>query len=170
MILDRKNKTAYCSLSKRSNQKLFKLFCEDFKFEPIIFSSFQTFNNKRVPIYHTNVMMSVAVDYVIICLDSIDDINQKKNISDCIKNSGKELINISENQVESFAGNMLELENKAGESILVMSKSAEDSLSQIQKSSIKKYSKIISSNINTIELCGGGSARCMMAEIFLPKK
>ena len=170
MILDRKNKIAYCSLSKRSNQKLFNQFCKDFKFKPITFSSFQTYNNKRVPIYHTNVMMCIAVDYVIICLDSIDNNDEKKNISDCIKNSGKELINISEKQVENFAGNMLELENNEGESILVMSKSAEDSLSQIQKSSIKKYSKIISSNINTIELCGGGSARCMMAEIFLPKK
>ena len=170
MILDRKNKTAYCSLSKRSNQKLFKLFCEDFKFNPIIFSSFQTFNNKRVPIYHTNVMMSVAVDYVIICLDSIDDINQKKNISDCIKNSGKELIEISEKQLENFAGNMLELENNLGESILVMSKSAKDSLTDEQKKIINKYSKIVSCNINTIEECGGGSVRCMMAEIFLAKK
>ena len=118
----------------------------------------------------TNVMMCVAVDYVIICLDSIDNDEQKKNISDCIKNSGKELIDISEKQVENFAGNMLELENKDGESILVMSKSAEDSLNENQKNLISKYSKIISSEINTIEMCGGGSARCMMAEIFLPKK
>ena len=170
MILDRKNKIAYCSLSKRSNQKLFNQFCKDFKFKPVTFSSFQTYNNKRVPIYHTNVMMCVAVDYVIICLDSIDNDEQKKNISDCIKNSGKELIDISEKQVENFAGNMLELENKDGESILVMSKSAEDSLNENQKNLISKYSKIISSEINTIEMCGGGSARCMMAEIFLPKK
>ena len=127
-------------------------------------------SNKRVPIYHTNVMMCIAVDYAIICLDSIDNNEQKKNISDCIKNSGKELIDISEKQVENFAGNMLELENKDGESILVMSKSAEDSLNENQKNLISKYSKIISSEINTIETCGGGSARCMMAEIFLPKK
>ena len=170
MILDRKNKIAYCSLSKRSNQKLFNQFCKDFKFKPITFSSFQTYNNKRVPIYHTNVMMCIAVDYAIICLDSIDDNDQKKNISDCIRNSGKELINISEKQVENFAGNMLELENNDGESVLVMSKSAEDSLTEHQKKLIFKYSKIISCDINTIEMCGGGSARCMMAEIFLPKK
>ena len=170
MILDRKNKTAYCSLSKRSNEKLFNKFCKDFKFDPIAFSSFQTYNNKRVPIYHTNVMMCVAVDYVVICLASIDDNNQKKNISDYIKNSGKELIEISEKQVENFAGNMLELENKEGESILVMSKSAEDSLNENQKNTITKYSRIVSCDINTIEVCGGGSARCMMAEIFLPKK
>ena len=170
MILDRKNKIAYCSLSKRSNQKLFNQFCKDFKFKPVTFSSFQTYNNKRVPIYHTNVMMFVAGDYVIICLDSIDDNEQKKNISDCIKNSGKELINISEKQVESFAGNMLELINENGESVLVMSKSAENALNENQKNIITNYSRIISCDINTIEVCGGGSARCMMAEIFLPKK
>jgi hypothetical protein len=115
-------------------------------------------------------MMCVALSYVVICLDSIDDNSQRKNVSECIINSGKELINISENQVEKFAGNMLELLNDKGDSVLVMSKSAKDSLSKIQKNSIKKYSKIISSDINTIEVCGGGSARCMMAEIFLPKK
>ena len=115
-------------------------------------------------------MMCIAVDYAIICLDSIDDYDEKKYISDCIKSSGKELIDISEKQVENFAGNMLELENNEGESVLVMSKSAEDSLTEHQKKLIFKYSKIISCDINTIEMCGGGSARCMMAEIFLPKK
>ena len=115
-------------------------------------------------------MMCVATNYVVICLDSIDDKKQRKNVANFINESGKKLIEISENQVESFAGNMLELLNDKGDSILVMSKSAENSLSEIQKNSIKKYSKIISSNINTIEVCGGGSARCMMAEIFLPKK
>ena len=115
-------------------------------------------------------MMCVAMDYVIICLDSIDDDKQRKNVCEFIKKSEKELINISENQVEKFAGNMLELLNDKGESVLVMSKSAENSLSENQKNTITNYSKIISSDINTIELCGGGSARCMMAEIFLPKK
>ena len=115
-------------------------------------------------------MMCVATDYVIVCLDSIDDKKQRKNVSSFIKDSGKKLIEISENQVESFAGNMLELVNDKGESVLVMSKSAEDSLNENQKNIITKYSRIISSDINTIETCGGGSTRCMMAEIFLPKK
>ena len=170
MILDRENRLAYCSISNRSNEDLFIEFCEDFEFTPIIFNSFQTVGNKRLPIYHTNVMMCVATDYVIVCLDSIDDTKQRKNVSSFIKESGKKLIEISENQVESFAGNMLELVNDKGESILVMSKSAEDSLNENQKNIITKYSRIISSDINTIETCGGGSTRCMMAEIFLPKK
>ena len=170
MILDRENRIAYCSISKRSNEDLFIEFCEDFEFTPVLFNSYQSVGDKRLPIYHTNVMMCVATNYVVICLDSIDDKKQRKNVSNFINESGKKLIEISENQVESFAGNMLELLNDKGDSILVMSKSAENSLSEIQKNSIKKYSKIISSNINTIEVCGGGSARCMMAEIFLPKK
>ena len=115
-------------------------------------------------------MMCIATDYVIICLDSIDDKKQRKNVSNFIIESGKKLIKISEKQVESFAGNMLELINKNGQSILVMSKLAEDSLDENQKSIITNYSRIVSCDINTIEVCGGGSARCMMAEIFLPKK
>ena len=170
MILDRENRIAYCSISKRSNEDLFIEFCEDFEFTPVLFNSYQSVGDKRLPIYHTNVMMCVATNYVVICLDSIDDKKQRKNVANFINQSGKKLIEISENQVESFAGNMLELLNDKGDSILVMSKSAENSLSEIQKNSIKKYSQIISSNINTIEVCGGGSARCMMAEIFLPKK
>ena len=170
MILDRENRVAYCSISNRSNEDLFIEFCEDFEFTPALFNSYQSVGNKRLPIYHTNVMMCVASDYAIVCLDCIDDKKQRKNVSNFINNTGKKLIEISENQVESFAGNMLELLNDKGESILVMSSSAEDSLNENQKNIIKKYSRIVSSDINTIEACGGGSARCMMAEIFLPKK
>ena len=170
MILDRENKVAYCSISNRSNEDLFIEFCEDFEFTPVLFNSFQSVGDKRLSIYHTNVMMCVATDYVIVCLDSIDDKNQRKNISSFIKDSGKKLIEISENQVESFAGNMLELVNDKGESVLVMSKSAKDSLNENQKNIITKYSRILSFDVNTIETWGGGSTRCMMAEIFLPKK
>ena len=170
IILDRENRIAYCSISNRSNEDLFIDFCEDFEFTPVLFNSFQSVGDERLPIYHTNVMMCVTMSYVVICLDAIDDKKQRKNVCEFIKKSEKELINISENQVEKFAGNMLELLNDKGESVLVMSKSAENSLSENQKNTITNYSKIISSDINTIELCGGGSARCMMAEIFLPKK
>ena len=170
MILDRENRIAYCSISNRSNEDLFIDFCEDFEFTPVLFNSFQSVGDERLPIYHTNVMMCVTMSYVIICLDSIDDKKQRKNVCEFIKKSEKELINISENQVEKFAGNMLELVNDKGESVLVMSKSAEDSLNKNQKNTITNYSRIVSCDINTIEVCGGGSARCMMAEIFLPKK
>ena len=170
MMLDRKNKIAYCSISKRSNKELFVKFCKDFKYIPVSFHSFQDVAKKRLPIYHTNVMMCLAESYCIICLDCIDDQRERINIINFLENSEKELIEISENQVENFAGNMLELLNDKGESLLVMSKSAENSLNENQKNIINKYSRIISSDINTIEVCGGGSARCMMAEIFLPKK
>jgi len=170
MILDRENRIAYCSISNRSDEDLFIEFCEDFEFTPVLFNSYQSVDDKRLSIYHTNVMMCVAADYVIICLDSIDDKKQRKNVSDFINQSGKKLIEISERQVESFAGNMLELINDNGESILVMSQSAKDSLNENQKNIITKYSRILSCDINTIEVCGGGSARCMIAEIFLPKK
>ena len=170
IILDRENRIAYCSISNRSNEDLFIDFCEDFEFTPVLFNSYQSVGDERLPIYHTNVMMCVTMSYVVICLDAIDDKKQRKNVCEFIKKSEKELINISENQVEKFAGNMLELLNDKGESVLVMSKSAENSLSENQKNTITNYSKIISSDINTNELCGGCSARCMMAEIFLPKK
>ena len=170
MTLDRKNKIAYCSISERSNKELFMKFCKDFKYTPVSFHSFQNVAKKRLPIYHTNVMMCLAEYYCIICLECIDDIEEIDNIINFLENSGKELIEISENQVEKFAGNMLELINNKGESILVMSKSAENSLNENQKNIITKYSTIVSSDINTIEVCGGGSARCMIAEIFLPKK
>tara|TARA_X000000950_G_scaffold11743_1_gene12698 strand:- start:2505 stop:3404 length:900 start_codon:yes stop_codon:yes gene_type:complete len=170
MTLDRKNKIAYCSISERSNKELFVKFCKDFKYTPVSFHSFQNVAKKRLPIYHTNVMMCLAESYCIICLECIDDIEEIDNIINFLENSGKELIEISENQVEKFAGNMLELINNKGESILVMSKSAENSLNENQKNIITKYSTIVSSDINTIEVCGGGSARCMIAEIFLPKK
>jgi len=170
MILDRKNKIAYCSISERSNKKLFIKFCKDFKYIPVSFHSYQDVAKKRLSIYHTNVMMCLAESYCIICLDSIDDQEEKNNVINFIENSEKELIEISENQVEQFAGNMLELINDKMESLLVMSKSAENSLNENQKNIITKYSRIISSEINIIEVCGGGSARCMIAEIFLPKK
>ena len=170
MVLDRKNKIAYCSISERSNKELFIKFCKDFKYIPVSFHSYQDVAKKRLSIYHTNVMMCLAESYCIICLDSIDDQEEKNNVINFIENSEKELIEISENQVEQFAGNMLELINDKMESLLVMSKSAENSLNENQKNIITKYSRIISSEINIIEVCGGGSARCMIAEIFLPKK
>ena len=170
MTLDRKNKIAYCSISERSNKELFVKFCKDFKYIPVSFHSFQDVAKKRLPIYHTNVMMCLAESYCVICLDCIDDREERINVINFLENSGKELIEISENQVGNFAGNMLELINDKEESLLVMSKSAENSLNANQKNIITKYSRIISSDINTIEVCGGGSARCMIAEIFLPKK
>ena len=170
IILDRTNRKAYCALSARADEDLFIEFCEDFEYTPVIFIANQTVDNKRVPIYHTNVMMCVAETFVVICLDAIDDKNEKKNILKHLKEDGKHVIDISEKQMHRFAGNMLQVQGANDELFLVMSKAAYDSLTQSQISKINNHSKIIYSSLETIETCGGGSARCMMAEVFLPIK
>ena len=170
MIFDHENKLAYGSVSLRLDEQLFREFCEKFGFEPVVFHSYQTANNERLPIYHTNVMMCVADKFVVICLDCIDDETERKNVAETIKNSGKEIIEISENQMQQFAGNMLQVENSEGKKFLVMSQSAYQSLTLEQISNIEKYSEIIYSDLETIETNGGGSARCMLAEVFLEKK
>lgn len=169
LILDRVNKKAYCALSPRADEDLLIEFCEDFEYMPVIFTAYQTVEKERLPIYHTNVMMCVGNDFAVICLDSIDDKKERKNVVDHLKNDGKEIITITEDQIANFAGNMLELKNKNDERLIAMSQSAYDSLNMEQINKLEKYCKIITSSLDTIETCGGGSARCMMAEVFLPK-
>ncbi|RKS96154.1 citrulline utilization hydrolase CtlX [Chryseobacterium defluvii] len=170
MIFDHDNKIAYGSVSLRLDEELFKKFCEKYGFTPIVFHSFQTVGSERLPIYHTNVMMCVADRFVVICLDCIDDELERGKVIETIKNSGKEIIEISEEQMQQFAGNMLQVQNKDGKKFLVMSQTAYQSLTSAQVSNIEKYCEIIYSDLNTIEVNGGGSARCMLAEVFLPKK
>lgn len=170
MIFDHDNKIAYGSVSLRLDEGLFRKFCSDFSFQPVVFHSYQTAGEERLPIYHTNVMMCVADKFVVICLDCIDDESERNNVIETIKNSGKELIEISEDQMQNFAGNMLQVQNKSGEKFLVMSQSAYKSLNRDQVSAIEKYCEIIYSDLEVIETNGGGSARCMLAEVFLPKK
>jgi len=170
LLLDRQNKKAYCTLSPRAEEDLFIEFCEDFEYTPVPFVSYQTVNNKRLPIYHTNVIMCLGEKFAIICLDSIDDKKERKNVLKHLKEDGKEVINISEDQVNNFTGNMLQVIGKNDERYIIMSKSAHESLTKQQINQLKKHGNILSSSLDTIEACGGGSARCMMAEIFLPKK
>ncbi|SEH34509.1 MULTISPECIES: citrulline utilization hydrolase CtlX [Chryseobacterium] len=170
MIFDHDHKIAYGSVSLRLDEKLFREFCAKFGFTPVVFHSFQTVGTERLPIYHTNVMMCVADQFVVICLDCIDDELEREKVIETIKGSGKEIIEISEEQMQQFAGNMLQVQNKEGEKFLVMSQTAYQSLSPEQVSAIEKYCEIIYSDLNTIEVNGGGSARCMLAEVFLPKK
>ncbi|WP_312903054.1 citrulline utilization hydrolase CtlX [Chryseobacterium taichungense] len=170
MIFDHDNKIAYGSVSLRLDENLFREFCEKYGFTPVVFHSFQTVGDERLPIYHTNVMMCVADKFVVICLDCIDDELERSKVIETIKNSGKEIIEISEDQMHQFAGNMLQVQNKEGEKFLVMSETAYKSLTPDQVSAIEKYCEIIYSDLNTIEVNGGGSARCMLAEVFLPKK
>ncbi|MDG1227440.1 MAG: arginine deiminase-related protein [Polaribacter sp.] len=170
MILDRENNKAYCALSPRADEELFIEFCEDFEYTPIVFTAYQTVREKRKAIYHTNVMMCIAETFAIVCLSSIDDKKERKNVLKHLKEDGKKVIDISEDQVSNFAGNMLQVHGKDDERFLIMSQAAFDSLTDSQKAQINNHCKIISSSLATIEACGGGSARCMMAEVFLPKK
>ena len=168
ILMDRENQKAYCALSPRAHEALFIEFCEDFECDPIIFTANQTVNGERLPIYHTNVMMALGEKVAIICLDTIDDKAEKKNVVKHLKENGKEIIAITESQMHQFAGNMLQVKGNDGK-YMVMSKAAHESLNAEQISAIEKHSKILSSDLAVIETCGGGSARCMMAEVFLPE-
>ena len=169
ILMDRVNQKAYCALSPRADEELFIEFCEDFEYFPVIFNAYQTVNGERLPIYHTNVMMCLAENFTVICLNSIDDKKERKNVIKHLKQTNKEIISITEEQMHLFAGNMLQLRGENDQRYLVMSGTAHKSLSKDQIKKIEKYCPIISSSLDTIETCGGGSARCMMAEVFLPK-
>ncbi|MGB3343392.1 MAG: arginine deiminase-related protein [Aequorivita sp.] len=169
ILMDRVNRKAYCALSARADEELLIEFCEDFEYTPVIFTAFQTVDGKRMPIYHTNVMMCLGEDFCVICLDSIDDPVEKKNVLHHLKKDGKEVIDITEIQMHHFAGNMLQVQGK-DKKYLVMSTAAHNSLTEAQIATLEKYSEILSSDLTTIETCGGGSARCMMAEVFLPRE
>lgn len=167
LVLDRKNKKAYCSLSERADERLLNVFCDDMGYKKIDFRSYQTVDTKRKLIYHTNVMMSIAENYAILCADAIDNKEERQKVIDELKANKKEIIYISEEQVENFLGNAIELKNKDGVSILVMSSTAYNILTEKQKNIIEKYSVILPVDVKTIEKYGGGSARCMIAELFI---
>ncbi len=169
LLLDRVNRKAYCALSERANEELFIEFCEDFEFTPIVFTANQTVDGNRTPIYHTNVMMCLGETFAVICLASIDDKKERKNVIKHLKEVGKEIIDINERQVNNFAGNMLQVKGKDDKRYLIMSQAAYDTLSPAQIKTLEKHTKIVSISLNIIEACGGGSARCMMAEVFLPR-
>jgi len=168
MILDRENKICYAAISDRTNKNIVNDFCNQLNFKPILFTSNQDVRGKRLAIYHTNVMMCITTNFAIVCLDSIDCNEEKDRVVDILNETKKEIISISEEQTNKFAGNMLEVEGD--KKYLVMSKSAYSCLTENQIKKINKYCEILYSDLSTIEDYGGGSARCMMAEIFLPLK
>ncbi|MGH2665043.1 citrulline utilization hydrolase CtlX [Flavobacterium sp.] len=170
LLLDRQNGKAYCALSPRADEELFIEFCEDFELTPVIFEAFQTVNGERKLIYHTNVMMCLGETYAVICADSIDDKKERKMVLDSLRGDEKEVILITEDQVNNFAGNMLEVKGANDRRYLIMSASAHQSLTKKQIAQLEEHVTILSSSLDTIEACGGGSARCMMAEIFLPRE
>ena len=169
IVLDRANSKAYCALSSRADEELFIEFCEDFDCAPVLFEAFHTVDGKKELIYHTNVMMSIGEHFAIICADMIEDKKERKMVLDNLRADGKDLILINENQVAHFAGNVLGLSGANDKRFIVMSTTAFESLNATQKSQLEKHGSILNANLQTIETCGGGSARCMIAEIFLPK-
>ena len=169
LLLDRANEKAYCALSPRADEELFIEFCEDFDYAPVLFEAYQTVDGERKLIYHTNVMMCLGETFAVICADCIDDKKERKMVLENLKKDNKEIILISEAQVNNFAGNMLEVRGADDKRYLVMSAAAHKSLKPKQIEQLEKHATILSSSLDTIEACGGGSARCMMAEIFLPR-
>ena len=170
LVLDRQNKIAFCALSDRSDEGLFIEFCEDFEYNPIVFTANQIVKGNRKPIYHTNVMMCIAETFAIVCLDSIDNKKERKQVATFLKSSGKEIIKINEKQVTHFAGNMLQVVGRDEKRYLVMSEAAFNALTQSQISTIEKHCDILYSAINTIEAYAGGSVRCLITEVFLPQQ
>ena len=163
MVLDRVNKVAYACISKRTNENLFYEWCEKMNFKGITFLS----NDAGSPVYHTNVLMSVSENLVFICLDAIVNNNKREQLLTSLHDAKKEILDISQYQMQNFLGNVLELKNNKNESFLVMSTTAFESLDNSQINTINKKSQILHSSLNTIEYFGGGSARCMIAEVFL---
>ena len=166
MVLDRDSKIAYACISQRTDIEVLNDFCSQLGFMPISFTAIDT---NGFPIYHTNVMMCVADRYVVICIEAIADEKERNDVIASIAKSGKEIISISLDQMNHFAGNMLQVKNNAGEKFLIMSFQAHQSLTEKQIIQLTSYNSILQSSLNTIERNGGGSARCMMAEVFLPR-
>ncbi len=167
MVLDRENKLAYACLSPRTNADVLQEFCRLSGYKTVLFHAA---DQSGKAIYHTNVLMALGDQFAVICLDSIQNNNEKSTVKEALAKSGKEIVEISLEQMNAFAGNMLQLKNISGENLLVMSETAFLSLKEAQIKKLEKYCRSIYSPLNTIETNGGGSARCMMAEVFLPVK
>lgn len=166
MVLDHENKIAYAALSERTDRTLFELFCNQFRYQPYSFHAYQWVGSQRLPVYHTNVMMCVADKYVVVCVECIDKTDERDELKSAFIRTGKEIVEISEEQMHCFAGNMLQLRNSEGSMLLALSESAYNALDQHQIQKLKTYNELIVIPVPTIEKYGGGSVRCMMLEVF----
>lgn len=163
MILDRENKIVYACRSPRTCEKVLDDFCKELGYTPVLFEAVDS-NGQQI--YHTNVMMAVGTTYAIVCLDSIADISEREKVVSSLEKTGKKILGISLEQMGQFAGNMLELQSNEGKKLLVMSATARKSLTPEQNRELSKTYRLLSPQLETIETNGGGSARCMLAEIF----
>ena len=167
MVLDHQNKLAYGCLSERLDKNAFYEWCDKMQFKAI---AFKAVDDKAQPIYHTNVMMCMGDQFVVICLESIPNEQEKQIVLESFKKSNKEVIEISQDQLNHFAGNMLQVFDTNEKPHLIMSEQAHTSLDPAQLKSLEKYNPLLPISIPTIEALGGGSTRCMMAEIYLINK
>ena len=166
LVLDHLNKIAYVSLSNRSNPKVIQRFADDFTYEPVTFTS--TDSNGQ-PIYHTNVMMCISTAFALINLEMIRNDVEQQQVRAILEKTGKEIVKLSADQIANFAGNAIELHNKHGEKLLVLSSRAAQALNEEQHETLTRYARLLPLELPTIEL-GGGSARCMIATIHLPPR
>jgi len=168
LVLDRENRIAYAALSQRTHPEIVDRVCDKMGYRAVKFHALQTVAEGREAIYHTNVMMCIGSKAAMVCLDCVDDFFERENLKRNILESGKKLIELSEVQINQFAGNMLELKSKDGRDLVIMSTQAFKSLNSEQIESIESYASIVYGSLYLIEKLGGGSARCMIAENFLP--
>src|SRR6516164_4716501 len=166
LVFDHLNKIAYVSLSNRSNPKVIQRFADDFSYEPVIFTSIGS--NGR-PIYHTNVMMCIGTAFAMVGLEMIPNKVERQQVRACLEKTGKEIVELSADQIANFAGNAIELHNKDGAKVLVLSTRADEALTEEQRERLRRYARLVPLELPTIEL-GGGSARCMIATIYLPPR
>src|SRR6266516_1682159 len=166
LVFDHLNKIAYVSLSNRSNPKVIQRFANDFSYEPVTFTSI---GSNGQPIYHTNVMMCIATAFAMVGLEMIPDKADRQQVRSRLEKTGKEIVELSADQIANFAGNAIELQNRRGEKLLVLSSRASHALTEDQRKTLSRYARIIPLELPTIEL-GGGSARCMVATIHLPPR
>ena len=166
VVLDRKHRRAYACLSPRTNRELFLRFCEDLGYKPIYFDALHQIGGDMRPIYHTNVMMAIGSTYAVICLESIVNQEQREMVGRELQTTGHDVIEITSEQMNRFAGNMLEIKALGGALYLCLSQSAYNALSEAQRTQLARHAQLLIIPIPTIEALGGGSVRCMMAELF----
>jgi hypothetical protein len=166
LVFDHVNKIAYVSLSNRSNPKMIQRFADDFSYEPVIFTSI---GSNGQPIYHTNVMMCIGTEFAMVGLETIPNKAEQQEVRARLEKTGKEVVELSADQIANFAGNAIELQNKSGDKLLVLSSRAARALTQQQHKTLSRYARLLPLELPTIEL-GGGSARCMIATIHLPPR
>jgi len=165
MVLDRAHCVVYAAQSTRTHPEVLRAFAHELKYDTCVFN---TGDESGRPIYHTNVMMAIGRQFAVICLAAIADAGQRQAVIERLTNTGREIVEILPAQMANFAGNLLEVQGENDESLIVLSQTAHDALSASQRATLQRYARLLPVAVDTIEQVGGGSVRCMLAEIFLP--